>query len=166
MIPTAPAAPSPSAASREDVDAAASRFYDALQDLLWVYQFRDRDHACYDDISVTECYSLEAIEREGPRTVNQLASLLYLDKSCASRVATSLERKGYLRRRTHPEDARALQLELTPEGEALHSRIRRDIEQRHRELLADYPPEVREAARDLLRRLARQGARTACGRKP
>jgi len=62
----------------------AARLYAALSELVRVYQFRDRDRICCHDISVTQCYALEALVRRGPRTLNELAGDVYLDKSTAS----------------------------------------------------------------------------------
>ena len=76
-------------------------FYDALSDLIRVYQFRDRDRICCYDVSVSQCYGLEALVRRGPMTLNDLAAHLYLDKSTASRVVDALERKGYVARSPH-----------------------------------------------------------------
>jgi len=54
-------------------------FYEALQELLRIYQFRDRDRACYGTVTANECYALEAIERAGGGTrVNDLAAALRL----------------------------------------------------------------------------------------
>src|SRR3954462_6510043 len=78
--------------------------YDALSELIRVYQFRDRDRICCFDVSVTQCYALEALARRGGMTLNDLAAQLYLDKSTASRVVDALERKGYMTRLTHPAD--------------------------------------------------------------
>src|SRR5690349_1326412 len=105
----------------------AHLFYDALSDLLRVYQFRDRDRICCYDVSVSQCYALEALVRRGPMTLNDLAAYLYLDKSTASRVVAALERKGYVARAPHPEDGRALLLAPTTEGRGLHARIESDI---------------------------------------
>ena len=40
--------------------------HEALADLVRAYQFRDRDRICCHDISVTQCYALEALKRDGP----------------------------------------------------------------------------------------------------
>src|ERR1044071_10417005 len=72
--------------------------YDALEDLLRVYQFRDRDRICCFDVSVSQCYALEGLVRRGGMTLNDLAAFLYIDKSTASRVVDALERKGYVAR--------------------------------------------------------------------
>ena len=51
------------------------QFYEALQRLVRIYQFRDRDAACYGDVSPDECYALEAIEAEGALRVGDLAAV-------------------------------------------------------------------------------------------
>src|SRR5262245_14728391 len=76
----------------------AESLHAALSELVRVYQFRDRDRICCHDVSVTQCYALEALLRRGPSSLNELASELYLDKSTASRVVATLRRKGYVTR--------------------------------------------------------------------
>lgn len=129
--------------------------YDALEDLLRVYQFRDRDRICCFDVSVSQCYALEGLVRRGAMTLNDLAAYLYLDKSTASRVVDALERKGYVARSPHPKDRRALLLEATAQGRALEGKIRESILAEERQLLADFTPEVRQGMTQVLRRLAR-----------
>ena len=68
----------------------ARAVHEALSDLVRVYQFRDRDRICCHDVSVTQCYALEALIRRGPITLGELAAELYLDKSTASRVVGTL----------------------------------------------------------------------------
>lgn len=150
---TLPTVPADAALDRD-----ARAFYDALSDLVRVYQFRDRDRICCYDVSVTQCYALEALARRGPLTLNELAAHLYLDKSTASRVVDALERKEYVTRRPHPQDGRALLLEATPGGRVLHSRIEADIVEEERRLLAGFAPEVRESMVRLLGRLASAAA--------
>lgn len=132
----------------------AEELYDALEDLLRVYQFRDRDRICCFDISVSQCYALEGLVRRGGMTLNDLAAFLYIDKSTASRVIDALERKGYVARSPHPDDRRAVYLEATPAGRELEGRIRDSILAEERQLLADFPPEVRQSMTQLIRRLA------------
>ena len=89
-----PSAPRPPVADDAELSRDAARLYDALSDLIRVYQFRDRDRICCHDLSVTQCYALEALVRRGPLTMNELAARLFLDKSTASRVVDALERKA------------------------------------------------------------------------
>jgi len=130
----------------KSLEADATSLHDALTELVRVYQFRDRDRICCHDISVTQCYALEALLRRGPSGLNELADELYLDKSTASRVVTTLERKRYVTRSPHPADGRAIVLSVTPAGRRLYDRIRADLVAETSELLRDFEPEVREGA--------------------
>src|SRR5712675_630130 len=105
-----------------------AEFYSAFLELLRVFQFRDRNRACYGDVTLTECYSLEALDRRGSMTVGDLAAELCLDKSGASRTLAGLERKGYALRFDHASDRRALTIRLTSTGRAVLYRIKSDIE--------------------------------------
>ena len=136
----------------------AEALHAALNELVRVYQFRDRDRICCHDVSVTQCYAIEALLRRGPSGLNELAAELYLDKSTASRVVGTLERKGYVTRGPHPRDGRAIVLRVTASGRRLHDRIRADLVSEARALLRDFEPGVREAAPRLIRRLARAAA--------
>lgn len=149
------ATPAPADLSLEQ-DARA--FYAALSDLIRIYQFRDRDRICCHDVSVSQCYGLQALVEHGGMTLNDLAAHLYLDKSTASRVVDALERKGYVERAPHPGDRRALLLAATAAGRELHRRIQRDLLAEEEALLAGFDPEIRRAMTQLLARLARAAA--------
>jgi DNA-binding MarR family transcriptional regulator len=139
---------------RED----ARAVHEALSDLVRVYQFRDRDRICCHDVSVTQCYALEALIRRGPITLGELAAELYLDKSTASRVVGALERKRYVARSPHPTDGRAVLLRPTAAGDRLHAMIRKDLIEEATALLRDFEPRVRKAAAQIMARLARAAA--------
>src|SRR6187549_1528620 len=102
----------------------ARAVHQALSELVRVYQFRDRDKICCHDVSVTQCYALEALLRRGPSGLGELAVELYLDKSTASRVVSALKRKGYVTQVSHPDDGRAVVLTVTAAGRRLYDRIR------------------------------------------
>jgi DNA-binding MarR family transcriptional regulator len=136
----------------------AEKLSDALEDLLRVVQFRDRDRACCYDVSVSQCYALERVVDAGGVTVNELAASLYLDKSTASRIANSLVDKGYVARARDPEDGRVVRLVPTPAGTALCRRISADIAKEYAEMLADFSPDVRAGIIRLVSRLGRSFA--------
>ena len=138
-----------------ELGADAAEFHQALSDLVRVYQFRDRDRICCYDISVTQCYALEAIAEKGPLSLNDLAAVLYLDKSTASRVVATLERKGYVERKSDPDDRRAIRIIITREGRALYRRIEGELLDQEKHLIADFDPAVRKGMTQLIRRLAR-----------
>jgi len=156
--------------SDRELQGHAESLHEALSELVRVYQFRDRDRICCHDISVSQCYALEALVRRGPCGLNELAAELYLDKSTASRVIVALERKRHVRRARHPQDGRAVVLTVTPAGQRLLGRIRSDLVAEARQLVEDFEPETRQGAARLILRLARAAALrsgvtagTACG---
>jgi MarR family 2-MHQ and catechol resistance regulon transcriptional repressor len=136
------------------LDRQARDLQDALSEFIRVYQFRDRDRICCHDVSVSQCYALEVLVRRDRATLNEVAAELCLDKSTASRVVATLERKGYVARASHPSDGRAVLLAATPAGGRLYARIFDGLVAERRQILAAFPPSVREAAATLIRRLA------------
>jgi MarR family 2-MHQ and catechol resistance regulon transcriptional repressor len=136
------------------LDAQAAALHEALVEFSRVYQFRDRDRICCHDVSVTQCHALDVLVRRDRCTLGELAAQLVLDKSTASRVVAALERKGLVARAPHPGDQRAVLLAATAAGRRLHARIRQTLIDEQRQVLADFPPEVRAAAPALLRRLS------------
>ncbi|HZH44105.1 MAG TPA: MarR family transcriptional regulator [Lysobacter sp.] len=143
--------PPTDASLRRDAEA----LHAAVASLVRVYQFRDRDRICCHDISVTQCYALETVIERGPLRSQALAEALMLDKSTTTRVVDALVRKGYVERRTDPDDGRALALSATPAGRALYQRINHDLIEQQVELLRDLDPDVRAGATELIARLAR-----------
>lgn len=133
-------------------------FHRALADLVRIYQFRDRERICCHDVSVTQCYALEALVQGGELTLNKLAAELYLDKSTASRVVDALEAKGYATRRTNPASRRSVLVGATPAGQGLHARIERDMLHAEQRLLEDFSPAVRARMTGLLQALAQAAA--------
>src|SRR5574341_617231 len=141
----------------------AEELHEALSELVRLYQFRDRDRICCHDVSVTQCYAIDALVRRGSLTLGDLASELYLDKSTTSRVVATLVRKGYVERAVHPVDARAVLLRGTLAGRRLHERIRQDLVGEARELLDRFGPDVRQGAIRLIRLLSQAASLRIAG---
>jgi DNA-binding MarR family transcriptional regulator len=137
------------------LDRDAAELHAALNDLVRVYQFRDRKRICFHDVSVTQCYALSALVREGVPTLNELAEELYLDKSTTSRVVDSLVRKGYAIRDKSAEDGRVVRVKPTDRGVELFVTIETHLIEQEKRLIADFDPEVRQATARLIARLAR-----------
>jgi DNA-binding MarR family transcriptional regulator len=131
----------------------AARLQEALGELIRVLQFRDRDRACCYDLSVSQCHALQALIQNGPMTVTQLGSHLYLEKSTASRLAKALLRKELVRKRAPRDDGRVVILQVTEAGQRLARKIMNDLSEEYRDLLAQFEPEVRAALPLLLDRL-------------
>lgn len=135
------------------LDADAGALHRVLLELKRAYQFRDRECICCYDVSVTQCWALEALIRLESLTLNELAAELYLEKSTASRVVSALERKGYVERSRNPEDGRSVVLQATAAGARLYGRIEAELLAQERALLEEFDPEVRRSLIRLLGRL-------------
>src|SRR5688572_24213241 len=122
-IQPAPRTAAPAAALEPALAADARALNDAVSDLVRIYQFRDRDRICCYDISVTQCYALEALVERGALRSSALSEVLMLDRSTTTRVIDALVRKGYVVRSVDVEDRRAVSLRATAAGQRLLSRI-------------------------------------------
>ena len=141
-------------ATSADLERDAAALHAAVSDLVRVYQFRDRDRICCHDISVTQCYALEAVTEHGPLRLGALAERMCLDKSTTSRVVATLVRKGYLSQCPDAADARATTIAVTTTGRQLYARITRDLVAQQHDVLQDLDPVVRDGVVDVIRRLA------------
>jgi DNA-binding MarR family transcriptional regulator len=74
-------------------------------------------------IGFTELAALYATDGNETLTIADLAEAIGRSPSATSRVVTSLERRGLLRRREEVADRRQRTLEVTEEGRALLGRI-------------------------------------------
>ena len=131
----------------------AARLGEALAEMIRVLQFRDRDRACCYDLSVSQCYALQALIQNGPLTVTQLGDHLYLEKSTASRLAKALLEKDLVRKRAPQADGRVVILQVTEAGHRLARKILNDLAEEYMDLLEGFEPEVRAALPLLLDRL-------------
>ncbi len=129
--------------------------YEALNQLVRVHQFRDRDRICCYDVSVTQCYAVETLVKRGALRLQVLAEEMFLDKSTASRVIDTLERKGYVSRVEDDEDRRAVRIQATDAGRELYAKIRADLIAEERTMIENLSPEVRQGALSLLRQITR-----------
>jgi len=143
------------AAADPGLDADALALHRVLSDLTRMLQFRDRDRICCHDVSVTQCYALEALVMRGELTLNELAHDLYLDKSTTSRVVDALVAKGYAERRPHPQDGRAVAITPTRPGRRLYETIDAELLGEVRGVVGGFSPAVRQSMAEVLRRLVR-----------
>ena len=77
---------------------------------------QQRNFACCDVQSATQCAILTTLEREGDQTLAALTRTLNLDKAWLSRSTDDLVEQGRLVKAPHPRDRRALLLRLTTTG--------------------------------------------------
>ena len=135
------------------------RLHRAIIDLIRVYQFRDREAVCCYDVSVTQSHALDCLLLRGALTMNELAEALFLEKSTMSRIVDGLEEKEYVRRTKHPDDGRAVLLEITARGSRLAEKIAQDMKTQQAAIFADFSANERRTIRQGIERLAAAVAR-------
>lgn len=114
---------------------------------------------------------LNRLDSEGPMGVKALAASMGIDSSTVTRQVAPLVDTGLVKRTSHPEDGRAVVLQLSPRGQA---RLREVCASRRRlmaELTHDWAPEERDAFTSLLTRFngalsARQAAQGGPAEQP
>ena len=105
-------------------------------------------------LTATQRLALFELVDQGPLRLNDLAARMGASAPTASRAVDALDDLGLVDRKPDPDDRRALQLDLTPEG-------RRSVEERKARVLEAFRPAVatlpgaeRERLAVLLARLA------------
>lgn len=109
---------------------------------------------------------LNRLDKEGPMGVKALAASMGIDSSTVTRQVAPLVDTGLVKRTSHPEDGRAVVLQLSPRGEARLNEVRSSRRDLMAELTGDWSAEERESFCTLLTRFnsalsARQTSQTA-----
>lgn len=95
---------------------------------------------------------LNRLDNEGPMGVKALAASMGIDSSTVTRQVAPLVDTGLVKRTSHPEDGRAVVLQLSPRGQSRLEEVRSSRRQLMAELTEDWAPEEREAFCSLLTR--------------
>ena len=92
-----------------------------------------------DDLSFLEGLTLAAVFFESPKAIkpSQLAEAFGTTRGNVSHCVSSLEAKGLLQRRIDPEDARAYQLALKPQGKRCALRVIAALDKMQRQFEAE-----------------------------
>ncbi|MGV9883481.1 MarR family winged helix-turn-helix transcriptional regulator [Streptomyces sp. NPDC003006] len=111
---------------------------------------------------------LNRLDKEGPMGVKALAASMGIDSSTVTRQVAPLVDTGLVKRTSHPEDGRAVVLQLSPRGQARLDEVRSSRRELMAELTQDWDPEERESFCALLTRFnsalsARQTSHAAPG---
>jgi DNA-binding MarR family transcriptional regulator len=123
----------------------AERFYQAFAELVRGYQFRDREGICCHGLSVSQCYTLEALESHGPSTMSELAGHMFLELSSMTRIVDHLVANRLAKRSQDTNDRRVCRVQITRQGRVLAARIRGELVKEHELMLREIPAESREA---------------------
>ncbi|MCX4234132.1 MarR family winged helix-turn-helix transcriptional regulator [Streptomyces sp. NPDC020707] len=95
---------------------------------------------------------LNRLDKEGPMGVKALAASMGIDSSTVTRQVAPLVDTGLVKRTSHPEDGRAVVLQLSPRGLSRLDEVRSSRRQLMAELTQEWSPEERDAFCALLTR--------------
>lgn len=101
---------------------------------------------------------LNALKGEPRRTQLDLARAVGIEGPTLTRHLDGMERGGLVRRQRAALDRRAVQVELTRAGHALHGRLLKAVIAFNQQLRTGLDDDAVEALRDLLRRLQENAA--------
>lgn len=123
----------------------AERLYGAFSELARRYSFRDRDQICCYGLSVSQCYTLEALASGEPKSMGELAAHLCLKISSVTRVVDHLVEQGFARREADASDRRVCRVRISSKGRALVAKINGELVAEYEQVLRNVPAESREA---------------------
>ncbi|MFE6663294.1 MarR family winged helix-turn-helix transcriptional regulator [Streptomyces sp. NPDC057697] len=95
---------------------------------------------------------LNRLDREGPMGVKALAAGMGIDSSTVTRQVAPLVDTGLVKRTSHPEDGRAVVLQLSPRGQARLDEVRSSRRELMTQVTEDWTAEERETFCALLTR--------------
>lgn len=104
------------------------------------------------DIERSGSVMLARIEELEPVRLCELADLVGIDTSTASRQVGRLVDAGYVGRRNDPDDGRAMAHHLTPSGREIRQCLKRARREWFEEAVADFSSRERDQFADLLSR--------------
>jgi DNA-binding MarR family transcriptional regulator len=100
------------------------------------------DTSTGEGLTPTQYSVLGLVRGRGPLGLADLAELEGLNPTMLSRVVRVLDDSGLIQRRPDPSDLRAARVEITPDGELVHERIREHRTRVLSECLGRLPPET------------------------
>ncbi|WP_394438071.1 MarR family winged helix-turn-helix transcriptional regulator [Streptomyces sp. SGAir0957] len=95
---------------------------------------------------------LNRLDKEGPMGVKALASSMGIDSSTVTRQVAPLVDTGLVKRTSHPEDGRAVVLQLSPRGLSRLDEVRSSRRELMAQLTEEWEPQEREQFCALLTR--------------
>lgn len=92
-------------------------------------------------VTIGQCQAIQEIGLTKQLTLNELAELINLDKSTASRTINNLVNEGFVERIIDSTDRRFIKIKLTEKGIKIFNAIDEGLETYFRNILGDIPSE-------------------------
>lgn len=106
-------------------------------------------------LTIHQCWILQYLLEHTDHPVRQkeIEQIFSIRRSTANTMLKTMERNGYLRRETDPEDARAWQLVITDKGADASRRMSGRLEKYDRQMLQGISPEELKLFTEILDRM-------------
>ncbi len=102
---------------------------DIFNDILTIEQ-SDLRKGYFNDLSVTEIHTIEAIGMYVPRNMSEVARDIGITLGTLTKAISNLVKKGYVERKRSEKDRRVVNVDLTKKGKLayrIHAKFHRDI---------------------------------------
>lgn len=129
------------------------RFHFEIVELIKKYQFRDRNEMVCCGLSVSQCYTLETLNRFGTMSMKALADRMYLSISTITRVIDPLIKQKFVVRKDDKSDRRVKLVRLTRKGENVVAESWKNVFRSEQIILQNFPGEHRELFIEFLQKL-------------
>lgn len=104
----------------------------------------EKSKAACCQLTLGQCHALVEIGRAQEISLNELATLLQLDKSTTSRTVNNLVKLNYVEREINEEDRRFMRIRLTPSGQQLFLDIEENMGTYYEKVLSKIAVEKQE----------------------
>ena len=104
-------------------------------------------------LEVAQADALDLIVTNAPVRMSEVAALLRVDPSTATRTIAKLQDRDLVTREPDPQDARAVLVTPSPRGAEVHARVRARANTLVTETLDSFQPHERQALATLMERL-------------
>jgi MarR family 2-MHQ and catechol resistance regulon transcriptional repressor len=128
----------------------ARQLHEILNGFARRYQFRNRDSICCHDLSVSQCYTLAALDTEAQLNMGALAGRVGLSLSAMTRAVDQLVARHLVRRWDDPANRRVCRVAATAAGRRLVGKIQQGMLRAEEEILGRVAPSTRTALIRLL----------------
>lgn len=138
--------------SPNDDDFIGYAFTDVARLLRTVFERRVRQY----DLTRSQWVVIARIKTRPGLSQSEVADILEIEKASAGRLIDRMEAKGWIERRSDPNDRRINRLHLTERAERLHALIWPLAEATVEDSLSDLSPETRAGLEDAMRAVKRK----------
>ena len=97
--------------------------FSLLSDLSRAIRCCQQEAVFCEELTFSQFFILDLVAEKGQLRLSELHKILSVDKSTTTRLVSPLVKQGLVRRQKSDQDSRAINLELTKEGESARKRV-------------------------------------------